>query len=129
MANKQTRFSLSEMSNWLIKKLFFLSIIVFGAFLLLSFFSYSANDPYYGFQTSGQISNITGFFGAYIAGTLLNYFDIISILIPATLLLWGIRLFFGNTITYKFLRIISLCLVVIIFSINKGMETITINLN
>ena len=86
MANKQTRFSLSEMSNWLIKKLFFLSIIVFNAFLLIGFFSYSANDPYYGFQTSGQISNITGFFGAYIAGTLLNYFDIISVLIPDTLI-------------------------------------------
>ena len=95
MANKQTRFSLSEMSNWLIKKLFFLSIIVFGVFLLICFFSYSSNDPYYGFQTSEPVSNITGFFGAYIAGTLLNYFDIISILIPASLLIWGTRLFFG----------------------------------
>ena len=120
MANKQTRFSLSEMSKWLIKKLFFLSIIVFGVFLLTGFFSYSPNDPYYGFQTSDPVSNITGFFGAYIAGTLLSYFDIISIIIPSALLIWGTRLFLGNGITYKFLRIFSLCLAIIIFSVNSA---------
>ena len=101
MNNKQTSSNFKKILNWMSKKIFTLLIFSIGIFLSLSFIFYSSTDPYYGFESTDPIINIAGLWGAFVSGTLLNYLDITSFLIPVYFLVWGIKLFLNIEIKYK----------------------------
>ena len=108
MADKETRLSISIMSSWALRKAFYLLLTLFGIFLVIAFFSYTEGDSFYGFQNSEPAGNITGYYGGYIAGTILNYFDIAGTLIPAWCLIWGVKMLIGIRINYVIFRFVSL---------------------
>tara|TARA_B100000029_G_scaffold516500_1_gene630329 strand:- start:548 stop:2827 length:2280 start_codon:yes stop_codon:yes gene_type:complete len=116
MAEKQTRFSLSGASNWVLRKVFFLLISIIGVFMAVAMFSYSNNDPFFGYKTSANIENVTGYYGAYTSGTLLNYFDVVAFLIPSAFVIWGTKLLLGYQINYKIIKSLSLLFSILVFS-------------
>ena len=116
MTEKQTRFSLSRAINWILKRVFFLMISIIGVFLAVAMFSYSNNDPFFGYKTSADVVNITGYYGAYTSGTLLNYFDVVAFLIPLTFIIWGTKLLLGYKINYKIVKFLSLFFSILVFS-------------
>ena len=114
MANKQTSTTTKKIANWLVKKFIALMMLFLGVFLSISFISYNETDPYYNSENSEVISNIAGYWGGYVSGTLLNYFDFISFIFPFFFLIWGTKLLLGIKINLKFLRIVSLLFLLII---------------
>jgi len=107
---------LKKILNWVFKKIFALLIFSIGIFLSISFISYAPSDPYYGFESTDPVSNVAGLWGAFISGTLLNFLDLTSFLIPVFFLVWGIKLFSNVEIKHKILRILVLFLSTIIIS-------------
>ena len=114
MANKQTSTTTKKIANWLVKKFIALMMLALGVFLSISFISYNETDPYYNSENSEVIGNIAGYWGGYVSGTLLNYFDFISFIFPFLFLIWGAKLLLSIKINLKFLRIISLLFLLII---------------
>ena len=99
---------------WFFARFAGLLLLLIGIFLIISFFSYSQNDPYYGFQTSERIQNLAGLFGSYTAGTLLNYFDWASYVLFPFFIIWGAKIFLGKKINLKLIRIIILILSILL---------------
>ena len=74
-------------------EIFGIILIIFSILLLLSFTSYSPEDPNFIFNNEKEIENILGFRGSYTSDIFFQSFGIISYLIPVTLIFTGIYIF------------------------------------
>ena len=74
-------------------EIFGIILIIFSILLLLSFASYSPEDPNFIFNNEKEIENILGFRGSYTSDIFFQSFGIISYLIPVTLIFTGIYIF------------------------------------
>ncbi len=68
-------------------------ISIFGFLLLLSFISYSPNDPNFIFPKDIEIQNFLGFQGSYTSDLFFQSIGLIAFLIPLTFLFSGINIF------------------------------------
>ena len=68
-------------------------ISIFGVLLLLSFVSYSPDDPNFIFPKDTEIQNFLGFQGSYTSDLFFQSIGLIAFLIPLTFLLSGINTF------------------------------------
>ena len=74
-------------------EIFGIVLIIFSILLLLSFASYSPEDPNFIFNSEKEIENILGFRGSYTSDIFFQSFGLISYLIPVTLIFTGIYIF------------------------------------
>ena len=74
-------------------EIFGIILIIFSILLLLSFTSYSPEDPNFIFNSEKEIENILGFRGSYTSDIFFQSFGVISYLIPVTLIFTGIYIF------------------------------------
>ncbi len=74
-------------------EIFGIILIISSIFLLLSFASYSPEDPNFIFNSEKEIENILGFRGSYTSDIFFQSFGVISYLIPVTLIFTGIYIF------------------------------------
>ena len=74
-------------------EIFGIILIILSIFLLLSFASYSPEDPNFIFNNEKEIENMLGFRGSYTSDIFFQSFGIISYLIPVTLIFTGIYIF------------------------------------
>ena len=74
-------------------EIFGIILIIFSILLLLSFASYSPEDPNFIFNSEKEIENILGFRGSYTSDIFFQSFGVISYLIPVTLIFTGIYIF------------------------------------
>ncbi len=74
-------------------EIFGIILITFSILLLLSFTSYSPEDPNFIFNNEKEIENMLGFRGSYTSDIFFQSFGIISYLIPVTLIFTGIYIF------------------------------------
>ena len=74
-------------------EIFGIILIIFSILLLLSFASYSPEDPNFIFNSEKEIENILGFRGSYTSDIFFQSFGFISYLIPVTLIFTGIYIF------------------------------------
>ncbi len=108
---------LNSLTNFLKKRTFeFVGLILIslGIALTISFATYSPSDPslIYG-QSSSNIKNFFGIYGSKVSDFLLQSFGLISFLILATLISWGLKLFIEKELKnfiYK-LFFLTLCLI------------------
>ena len=68
-------------------------ISILGVLLLLSFVSYSPDDPNFIFPKDTEIQNFLGFQGSYTSDLFFQSIGLIAFLIPLTFLLSGINTF------------------------------------
>jgi S-DNA-T family DNA segregation ATPase FtsK/SpoIIIE len=86
----------NSLSNFTLKRLAeALGIVIFiaGAFLLISLFSYSPEDPNFIFPKETKIKNLLGFQGSFISDLFFQSFGLISYLIALTYVITGINIF------------------------------------
>ncbi len=74
-------------------EIFGIILIIFSILLLLSFASYSPEDPNFIFNSEKEIENILGFRGSYTSDIFFQSFGLISYFIPVTLIFTGIYIF------------------------------------
>ncbi len=74
-------------------EIFGIILIIFSILLLLSFASYSPEDPNFIFNSEKEIENILGFRGSYTSDIFFQSFGLISYLIPVTIIFTGIYIF------------------------------------
>ncbi len=74
-------------------EIFGIILIIFSILLLLSFASYSPEDPNFIFNSEKEIENILGFRGSYTSDIFFQSFGLIAYLIPVTLIFTGIYIF------------------------------------
>ena len=74
-------------------EIFGIILIIFSILLLISFASYSPEDPNFIFNSEKEIENILGFRGSYTSDIFFQSFGLISYLIPVTLIFTGIYIF------------------------------------
>ena len=95
-----------------------LSLIFVALLLMVSFFSYSPNDPtfVYGSEVD-NVNNLLGIYGGIVADFLLQSFGLTSFLILITIISWGLNLIIKKEIKkikykvfYLFLYIIFSCI-------------------
>lgn len=67
-----------------------LFLIAAGLLLSLALFSYSAEDPSFNTATGQPPSNFLGYFGSYTSDILWQYFGFAALLLPVSLIAWGI---------------------------------------
>ena len=96
------KIQLSNIVNFTINKaiqIFGIIIIVFSIIFMLSLISYSPNDP--GFNqlnyniNDNKISNLFGFFGAYLSSYSLIFIGTLSYLLALFIIIEGGKLFLG----------------------------------
>ncbi len=74
-------------------EIFGILISILGIILLLSFITYSPNDPNFIFPENTEIKNILGFQGSYTADLFFQSIGLTAYLIPITYFLTGINIF------------------------------------
>ena len=74
-------------------ELFSILLILLSILLLLSFLTYSPDDPNFIFPKNAEIKNLLGFTGSYISDLFFQSIGIISFLIPITIFFTSINLF------------------------------------
>ena len=75
-----------------------LSIVIIGVLLLISLTSYSPNDPNFIFPENAEIKNLLGFHGSFAADLFFQSFGLIILLMPFSLILTGLNIFFNKKI-------------------------------
>ena len=68
-------------------EIFGISIVLLGALLLISFISFSPDDPNFIFPENAQIKNFLGYRGSYSADLFFQSFGLTALLIPFGLIL------------------------------------------
>ncbi len=110
-----------EYSRKFLKFIFFKSfgtLLFFSSlFLLLSLVTYSQNDPSFRNANDGEIANLFGKFGSYLADSLHVSIGVTMITLPVFLFTWSSRFLFASSPIYIFRRIILLPLFIAFFSI------------
>ena len=113
---KNSNNGLSGISRWVVARIFGLLLILIGVYLSVSLYNFPNEHSYYGYETSENLPIITGYLGGYLAGTLLNYIDVSSYLIPALCFIWGIKLLTTIKIHLKILRSLGIVISIIFIS-------------
>jgi len=90
-----------------------LGIIVAGVFLLISFVSFSPDDPNFIFPDNTVIKNLLGFQGSFTSDLFFQSFGVISLLIPFSLIICGINIVLNK----KILLIIESIFYTLIYSL------------
>ena len=75
-----------------------LSIVIIGVLFLISITSFSPNDPNFIFPKNTEINNLLGFRGSFTADLFFQSFGLIILLIPFSLILTGLNIFFNKKI-------------------------------
>ena len=73
-------------------EIFGVLILIAGFFLLISLFSYSAEDPNFIFPENTEIKNLLGINGSYISDVFFQSIGLISYLFSITLIFTGINI-------------------------------------
>ncbi len=96
-----------------------LGILLFisSLFILLSVLTYSKNDPSFRNANDGEIANLFGKFGSYLADSLHVAIGVTMITLPLFLLAWSSRFLFSLSSVYLFKRIILLPFFIAFFSV------------
>jgi len=87
--------------NFVIKgiiEIFGMVILLIGILLLISLISFSPEDPNFIFPDNTVIKNLLGFRGSFTADIFFQSFGLISLLIPFTIILTGIKIFLNKKI-------------------------------
>ena len=105
---------LNSLTNFLKKRTFEfigLLLISLGIALTISFATYSPSDPslIYG-DSSTDIKNFFGIYGSKVSDFLLQSFGLISFLVLATLVSWGLKLIFNKELKNLIFKIFYLSL-------------------
>jgi len=108
---------LNSLTNFMKKRTFELLgllLIFTGIALSISFATYSPSDPtlVYGEETT-SIKNFLGFYGGLVSDFLLQSFGLISFLILATFISWGIKLILEKELKKIVLKIFFVTLYLI----------------
>ena len=88
-----------------------------SVFILLSVITYSKNDPSFRNANDGEISNLFGIFGSYLADSMHVATGVTMLTLPIILLTWSSRFLFSSSSVYLFKRIILLPLFIACFSV------------
>ncbi len=96
-----------------------LGILLFfsSVFILLSVITYSKNDPSFRNANDGEIANLFGKFGSYLADSLHVAIGVTMLTLPIFLFAWSSRFLFSNGPIYLFKRIILLPFFIGFFSV------------
>ena len=96
-----------------------LGILLFfsSVFILLSLITYSKNDPSFRNANDGEIANLFGKFGSYLADSLHVAIGVTMLSLPIFLFAWSFRFLFSNGPIYLFKRIILLPFFIGFFSV------------
>ena len=111
-------FKYGSFRNFIIK--FFVGIIlfVFGLVYLLSLYTHSPNDPGYQKFNEGAVTNVLGFFGAYLSSYSLVFIGTLSYLLGLFLSIEGCKLLLGMSKRLIFLRFLSSLLGIIFINVS-----------
>ena len=105
---------LNSLTNFLKKRTFEfvgLLLISLGIALTISFATYSPSDPSLIYGESGSdIKNFFGIYGSKVSDFLLQSFGLISFLVLATLISWGLKLIINKELNNLIFRIFYLSL-------------------
>ena len=86
-------------------KSFGILLFILSFFILLSVATYSKNDPSFRNANDGEIANLLGKFGSYLADSLHVAIGVTMLTLPVFLLAWSSRFLFSSSPTYLFKRI------------------------
>ena len=81
-------------------EIFGISIVLLGALLLISFISFSPDDPNFIFPENAQIKNFLGYRGSYSADLFFQSFGLTALLIPFGLIFTGINIILNKNIFF-----------------------------
>ncbi len=98
-------------------KTFGILLIFLSFFVLLSVVTYSKNDPSFRNAKDGEIANLFGIFGSYLADSLNVAIGVTMLTLPIFLFAWSSRFLFSSSPIYLFKRIILLPLFIGFFSV------------
>ncbi len=91
--------------------------IFFGFLFLLSLITHSPDDPNFIFSESKDIKNLLGFNGSLISDFFFQSIGLISFLVPITLIITGINVFFEKKILFFFENLFFIVLYSLVGSI------------
>ena len=77
-------------------------LFILSFFILLSVATYSKNDPSFRNANDGEIANLLGKFGSYLADSLHVAIGVTMLTLPVFLLAWSGRFLFSSSPTYLF---------------------------
>jgi len=83
-------------------------LVGLAALTLLSIFTFDPADPSFNRAVEGQVSNLLGVPGAYVADMLLQSLGITGVLVPIVLAVWGWRLVERGGLSQWWLRMAAL---------------------
>jgi S-DNA-T family DNA segregation ATPase FtsK/SpoIIIE len=93
LANIAINFSINR-----VIEIFAIGIVITSLLLLVSLVSFSPDDPNFIFPENTNIKNLLGFRGSFVADIFLQSFGLIALLVPFSLMLSGINIFFNKKI-------------------------------
>ena len=101
--------------------------VLFSSFLLLSFISYSPNDPGFGkFNLNVKIENYFGFFGAIASSFMVVVLGTSSVVIPLYIFYVGIFFALGKKTRFIFTKFFLIILTVVIFNFSINIQGIAV---
>ena len=83
-------------------QVFGILLIISGILFLLSLITYSPDDPNFIFSESKDIKNLLGFNGSLVSDFFFQAFGLISFLIPLTVIVTGLNVFYNKKIIILF---------------------------
>ena len=116
------KYSKKLLKLFLLKSLGILFLLL-STFIFLSVVTYSKDDPSFRNANDGEISNIFGILGSYLADSLHVAIGLTMLTLPIFLLGWSGRFLFGQYPNYIFKRMVFLPLFIGFFSIFLATNT------
>jgi len=96
---RRKKESASELK--LVHELAAIVLMGLGALMLLALISFEANDvPFFSVGNGGQVDNLIGPVGAWVAGGFVLFFGVAAYMIPLVMLLGGLLLIFAVRVNY-----------------------------
>ena len=120
--------NLKKFILFIYEKIFGIILLGIFAFLSLSSFSYSTNDPHFSYTGSGEkINNLMGKFGAYYSGTVQELIGSLQFLIPLFFLITGVKKIIGVKTGYTIIHFLSFSISIVFLSLLSNLLTNEIN--
>ena len=98
-------------------QIFGIIVIACGILFLLSLITYSPDDPNFIFSQNKDINNLLGFKGSVISDFFFQTVGLVSFLIPLTIIITGLNIFFSKKLIILFENFFFIVLYLIIGSI------------
>ena len=96
MSIKNILFNITNVILNKIIQIFGITIIFCGILFLLSLITYSPDDPNFIFSKNKDINNLLGFKGSLISDFFFQSVGLVSFLIPLTVIITGLNIFFNK---------------------------------